>query len=167
MAYGLADLWSHIERVTGYAMFLAPEAGVPPDQAFLLGVLHDVGKLDEMRTGELHEEIGAHFARQQLIPHYSRAVANTIAAAIGKQNLSYTPLARLLYDADKLDKIGATGIVRRVSQTIDPANAPAALKRVESDVLDFPTLEHSAANQMVALKQRFSTAFIQAAVGSR
>jgi len=37
--------WDHMVRVAPLARRLAPAVGAPPDQAFLLGLLHDVGKL--------------------------------------------------------------------------------------------------------------------------
>src|SRR5262245_39794076 len=44
-------IWAHILRVTGYALALAPEADIDPAHAFLLGVFHDLGKLDEFSSG--------------------------------------------------------------------------------------------------------------------
>jgi HD-like signal output (HDOD) protein len=38
-------VWVHMVRVGPLARALAPGFGVPPDEAFLLGLLHDVGKL--------------------------------------------------------------------------------------------------------------------------
>src|ERR1700694_1162353 len=51
---GWPNLWAHSLRVVGYAVHIAPEAGVRAEVAYALGVLHDVGKLDELRTNEAH-----------------------------------------------------------------------------------------------------------------
>jgi len=157
---GWPNLWAHILRVTGYALRIAPEVGVPPDQAYALAVLHDVGKLEEMRTGEPHTQYGAHFARQQLAGHYTRPIMNAIAGAIGKEGQTSDTLAHLLYDADKLDKIGAAGIVRRVSLTIRPERALSMVERVTADLQTFPPLKHRAAEQMALVKRTFTASFI-------
>src|SRR5689334_1475346 len=66
----LPHIWAHILRVTGWALALAPESGVETDHAYLLGIFHDLGKLDESNGGEPHEQVGAELARQQLSGHH-------------------------------------------------------------------------------------------------
>lgn len=39
------EVWSHMVRTAPIARALAPGFGLPPDEAFTLGLLHDVGKL--------------------------------------------------------------------------------------------------------------------------
>ncbi len=157
---GWPNLWAHTLRVIGYALMAAPDAGVAPEQAFALAVLHDVGKLDEMRIGELHEVIAAQAARELLKVHFSRPIVNAIAAAVGKDGLVGSPFTRLLFDIDKLDKIGATGIVRRVSQTIDLSGVVPMLRRVETDLNTFPSLNHDSTRQLATRKRAFTTQFL-------
>src|SRR5262249_24229094 len=66
-------LWAHTLRVIGIALALAPEAGIDPVHAFLLGIFHDLGKLDEILgdTEETHEEIGAKLLRSQQLGTFS------------------------------------------------------------------------------------------------
>ncbi len=157
---GWPNLWAHTLRVAGNALALAPEAGVEPDQAFLMAVLHDIGKLDEMRTGEEHEMIAALIVRQQLKAHYSRIITNKIAAAVGKEESAPYALSGLLQDADKLDKIGATGIVRRVSQTVEPSSVPIALRHVAADLNTFPEMHYLGATALAKLKRAFTLQFL-------
>lgn len=160
---GWPNLWAHTLRVIGYALAGASDAGMAPNRAFALAALHDVGKLDEMRSGEPHESIAAHAARELLKGQFSRAEVNAIAAAVGKEGFASNPFVRLLYDADKLDKIGATGIVRRVSQSVEISGAMYLLSRVEADLDSFPDLNYKSTRQLVLLKRQFTSWFLAAA----
>jgi len=69
---GWPHIWAHILRVTGNALALAPEAEIDPAHAFMLGIFHDSGKLQEFHGGEDHESLGAALARAKLRSHYNR-----------------------------------------------------------------------------------------------
>src|SRR5690349_3361674 len=112
---GWPQLWAHTLRVTGYALALAPEANVDPAHAFMLGIFHDAGKLDEMSGGDAHEDIGGRMLYEKLTGHYTRSEVILLTNVIAKKSSAANPYTQLLHDADKLDKIGATGIARRLS----------------------------------------------------
>src|SRR5258708_11844617 len=56
---GWPHIWAHTLRVTGNILALAEEAEVDPAHAFMLGIFHDIGKLDELSGGANHDDIGA------------------------------------------------------------------------------------------------------------
>lgn len=163
---GWPNLWAHTLRVAGYALHLAPSLNIPNDQAYLIAVLHDVGKFDELRDGTAHEEIAAEFAREWLPDHYPEEVVDDIATTVAKEGAASEPLVRLLYDSDKLEKIGASGIVRRVSQVLTLPNILDSLRRIESDLRRFPTLKLERARAIAARKREFTETFIQAVEAS-
>lgn len=157
------NLWAHILRVIGNALRLADEAAISEEQAFLLAALHDVGKLDEVKTGASHALIGALAVRQLLYRHADKLPLNVIerlADAIAKKGAQRDPFRRLLHDADKLDKIGATGILRRLSSAVGKQNPSAALRYVATDLADFPPMHYAAARQLADLKRGFTEQFL-------
>jgi uncharacterized protein len=153
---GYPNLWSHTLRVAGYALQIAPDAGVTAEQAFMVAFLHDVGKFDEMRTGVAHEEIAAEMTYRLLEKQLPRNIVSSIAMAVGKTGRGSEDMVRLLHDADKLDKIGASGIVRRVSQTVTLPNAFYALGRVATDLDRFPSMKHPTAQRIADRKRTYT-----------
>ena len=150
--------WGHTQRVTGMAVALAAQAGVAPSLAYLAGVCHDVTKLEETETGEPHEVSSARFVGSALRGELPPGDVAAIQAAICKE--SDDALARLLHDADKLDKIGATGIVRRVSAYTDSLWLASALQRVADDVADFPAMHFATSRILAASKRAFLDWFL-------
>ena len=150
---GWPHLWAHTLRVTGVAVALADEAGVDPALAYALGLCHDVAKLDEVRTGEAHEDVGAAFAGRVLRDHLPPTDIRAIQAAIRKRG--DTLLVDILHDADKLDKIGAAGIVRRVSTGKHRGWLSDALWRVADDARRFPGMRFPLSRDLAASKKTF------------
>jgi len=155
---GWPHLWAHVLRVTGAALALAAEANLDLALAYLTAICHDVAKLDEFRTGDAHEEAGAAFAGQVLDGHLAPAQIAAIQAAIRRQGND--PLVRILHDADKLDKIGAVGIVRRVSTGTDRSWLPVALGRVQDDTQRFPLMQFERSRELVEHKRAFQAWFL-------
>ncbi len=155
---GWPHLWAHILRVTGIAQALADEAQIDPALAYLVGMCHDVAKLDELRTGEPHEETGAAFARRVLRGHLTPSEIESIQAAILKE--ADDLLGDILHDADKLDKIGAVGIVRRVSAGTRRSWLPEALWRVEDDGARFPGMYFDLSDDLATGKLDFQGWFL-------
>ena len=157
---GWIPLWAHILRVTATVLTLAPEADVEREHAFMLGLFHDIGKLDEMNGGASHESSGAQIARQRLTGRYDSSAVDLISRVIGKKASPSHPYARLLHDADKLDKIGATGVLRRLTTDYGVLNPLAALRRVHMDVESFPPMHFPTSRQMGESKQHFTREFL-------
>lgn len=159
---GAAHIWAHTLRVTGNALQMASEADVEPQFAFLLGLFHDVGKLDEGIEGETHEEIGARIATEVLSATYSKSMVKLTAAVISKQASAVNPFTRLLHDADKLDKIGATGIARRLSTEYGSRHVSTALRRVRAELENFRPMNYTFSKEMAEQKKDFTYTFLNA-----
>ena len=119
---GWIHIWNHTIRVTGNALFLAEKENANRDMCFLSAIFHDVYKLDKS-DGRGHELKSADFAYNILTEfndnekfkfndEFISAVVNAIKSHTN--SVPQTLEAKILWDADKLDKIGATGIARRI-----------------------------------------------------
>ena len=158
---GWPHIWAHILRVTGAALALAPEAGVALNHAFMLGIFHDLGKLDEIISGQAHELVGADLLRATLNDHYPAQEIAHMANAIAKKASPRNPYMQLLFDADKLDKIGATGIARRVSISTGADHFVVTLLRVKQDAVNFPEMHFPASRQLADIKLDFTRQFFE------
>ncbi|MCA9987376.1 MAG: HD domain-containing protein [Anaerolineales bacterium] len=106
--------WEHVKAVVLQAKRLAKLTGADTDIVIAAAWLHDVRK----EKGEAHPEFGARFAekflpRTDFPPEKIAAVAEAIRDHMGLWR--DTPLQNLesqvLWDADKLTKIGVTGAI--------------------------------------------------------
>ncbi len=112
--------WDHTERVLHLCLHIGRKEKADLFILALAGLLHDIGRAEEDRShGRLcHAAIGARKAaaileRHGLPPAVVEAVAHGIAAHRYRNNIHPETLeARILFDADKLDSIGAVGIGR-------------------------------------------------------
>ncbi len=106
--------FEHVLRVTRMAERIARAEGADVDIVRAAALLHDVGRGD--RTGRDHAEVAAERAREILRAHPSDKV-EAVARAILQHRFRAGPSpdsleARCLFDADKLDSIGAIGVAR-------------------------------------------------------
>ena len=112
--------FDHTCRVVKHALALCdqiPEA----DRRIvhLAALLHDVARPQEFQSkGSIdHASAGADIARNFLLQYSSPQIADRVAQAISQHrfrsgNTPDTIEAKILYDADKLDSLGAVGIAR-------------------------------------------------------
>ena len=112
--------WTHVERVRNLAIKIGKK-----EKANLLLVeaaayLHDIGRKEEMDTkGKIcHAEKGMELAGE-ILSHYDldqEIVENVKHCVLSHRyrnnHIPKTIEARVLYDADKLDSIGAVGVAR-------------------------------------------------------
>lgn len=136
-----ATILGHILRVAGNTVWLAERARIDPEAAYIAALFHDMGKLDEWDTGRPHATLGAQYAAEQLSGELPRHTIQTICEAIADHG--YRPalsqkVARVLHDADKLDKIGATGLIRRIGKTDNLQDACLNAERTIYEAIDFP-----------------------------
>ena len=117
--YGQADSahdFDHVLRVLALADRIGAAEGADPVILRTAVLLHDIGRPEEMETGRCHAEAGAEKARRILCDWPSNAVeavATAIATHRFRNNAPPRTLeARILFDADKLDSIGAIGVAR-------------------------------------------------------
>jgi putative nucleotidyltransferase with HDIG domain len=158
---GWPHLWAHTLRVTGNALGLAQEAGIEQEHAFLMGIFHDIGKLEEMNGGDSHETAGADIFRTMLSGRMPDKLITLMANVIAKSASPINPYTQVLYDADKLDKIGATGIARRISTDWGAQHIRYALGRVRDDALDFPAMHFLASRKLAKLKLAYTKKFVE------
>jgi uncharacterized protein len=107
--------FDHVLRVVHLADRIAQAEGADRDIVQAAALLHDIG-LDEGRAG--HETSAANRAREILSAQgYDEVFCNAVAHAIESHRFRSGPTpqtleAQVLFDADKLDAIGAIGIAR-------------------------------------------------------
>lgn len=108
--------FDHVLRVLTLAERIGQAEGATMEIVRTATLLHDVARVEEERTGACHAKAGAERARQILAGHPAdkvEAVAQAIASHRFRDDVVPRTLeAKVLYDADKLDAIGAIGIAR-------------------------------------------------------
>jgi len=110
----------HTERVHKTALHIGRLMGARLDVLSAAALLHDIGRRYETREqGKIcHAEKGAELAREILVKiNFAPALIEEIAHCIEAHRyrgdkIPRTLEAKILYDADKLDSIGAVGIGR-------------------------------------------------------
>lgn len=110
--------FDHVLRVCRLAMRIAKEERADLEVVQAAALLHDVGRPTERATGACHAQVSAAMAREilearSLPAERIEAVAKAIAQHRYRGSLAPESLeARVLFDADKLDAIGAIGVAR-------------------------------------------------------
>lgn len=112
--------FSHVERVRNLALLIGRKEGADLGILEVACLLHDVGRHAEMKSrGKFcHAEKGAAIAAQILKKYKleSPVIANILHCIISHRyrnaHIPKTIEAKVLFDADKLDSIGAVGIGR-------------------------------------------------------
>jgi uncharacterized protein len=108
--------FDHVLRVLALAERIGQAEGAALEIVRAAALLHDVARAEEERTGACHARVGAERARQILAGHPAdkvEAVAQAIAShRFRDEVVPQTLEAKVLYDADKLDAIGAIGVAR-------------------------------------------------------
>ncbi len=113
--------WDHVERVVRLCRHIVPtEEDADPFIVELAALLHDIARKDEDASGGdiCHAREGSLRAETFLIDSgCDRSRAERIGLAIATHRYRTdappsTPEGRILYDADKLDAIGAVGLGR-------------------------------------------------------
>lgn len=110
--------WQHNLRVLAMCERIGREEGADMALLRLAALLHDIGRAEEHRTGECHAEISARIAGEWLreegmeseqIILVQKAI---LAHRFRKESPPATLEEKILFDADKLDSIGAIGVAR-------------------------------------------------------
>jgi len=112
----VAHDFDHVLRVLALAERIAHAEGANAELVRAAVLLHDVARGEEELTGRGHAELGAERAGHILDghpPEKVEAVCQAIAAHRFREGVPPQTLeAKVLYDADKLDSIGAVGVAR-------------------------------------------------------
>lgn len=110
--------WQHNLRVMAMCERIGREEGAEMTILRLAALLHDIGRAEERRTGECHAEISARLAEallreeglaEDLIARVQRVI---LTHRYRKERPPVTLEEQILFDADKLDSIGAIGVAR-------------------------------------------------------
>lgn len=112
--------WSHTERVFKVAMKIAEKVGADLEVVGIAALLHDIGREEQDRSkGSIcHAESGARLARtllMELAIEEEKVCRVLHCIETHRFRGSQRPQsieAKILFDADKLDSIGAVGIGR-------------------------------------------------------
>ena len=117
--------WSHVERVYNLCLHIGKKEGADLYILQITALLHDIGRKEEMKNpnGLDHAEISANLAshlldRYNLDGEIKEAVLHCINSHRFRKNKKLNTLeAKVLFDADKLDSIGAIGVARAYAWT--------------------------------------------------
>lgn len=110
--------FDHVLRVLANAEHIGQLEGANMEVLRTATLLHDIARADQNRTGQDHAAAGARRAEEILSqtgypPPFVAAVCHAIAAhRFRVDHPPQTLEAKILYDADKLDSIGAIGVAR-------------------------------------------------------
>lgn len=112
--------WTHVERVYNLAMNIGKQEKADLSVLAIACLLHDIGRKEEMKSrGKFcHAEKGAELA-DKILHRYKidqNSLDNILHCIISHRyrnnNIPKTIEAKVLFDADKLDSIGAIGVGR-------------------------------------------------------
>ncbi|MDD8012315.1 MAG: HD domain-containing protein [Acidobacteriota bacterium] len=111
------SLYGHLERVAKFAREIGRSEGVDPFTCYLAGLFHDAGKFagGKYHVGDTpEEELSIQVLTEFGLKHgIDGTIIHDVAEAIQqiyRDDPNLTPLARVLFDADNLDKLGPLGI---------------------------------------------------------
>jgi uncharacterized protein len=112
--------WSHVERVYELAVRIAESEKADLFIIKLAALLHDIGRKEEMslKGGVDHAQVSREMASKMLADYnLNGQIAEQVLHCISSHRFRgeekpKTLEARVLYDADKLDVLGAIGVAR-------------------------------------------------------
>jgi len=111
--------WEHVERVYTLAIYLARKEGADAFIAGMAALLHDLGRASQTHDDTRHhadlsvEQAAELLARYQLPTPAQEAIIHAIAAHSFSRGIEPLTLeARVVRDADRLEGLGAIGILR-------------------------------------------------------
>jgi len=112
--------YDHVRRVLALCLHLGRETGVDREVLTLAALLHDIGRPEEDRSGGAicHAREGSRMAGEILARHGAPpSLVRCVRGCVRQHRFRGLPApssleARILFDADKLDSLGAVGIGR-------------------------------------------------------
>jgi putative nucleotidyltransferase with HDIG domain len=113
-----ASLWTHSSRVGRIAHHIAKAEGWDAEPALLAGLLHDIGKFahgryheddvaEEEKAGQFTERILSNTVYDKWVPAINQALLS-----LYREEEDVSDLGRVVYDADRLDKLGYMGVAQ-------------------------------------------------------
>ncbi len=113
----LAHGWEHVQRVYNLALFIAEREGADRFITGMAALLHDLGRLSH-EHGQHHADLSVSEAillcqQLRITPQSQEAILHAILAHSFSRGIQPRTLeARVVRDADRLDGLGAIGIMR-------------------------------------------------------
>lgn len=110
--------WEHVKRVYKLALHIAEREGADRFIVGMAALMHDLGRLEQSHETQHHVDVSIALATEilnayQLAPEIKQAILHAIEAhSFSKGIQPQTPEAQVLRDADRLDALGAIGILR-------------------------------------------------------
>ena len=110
--------WEHVERVYKLALHIAEQEGADPFIVGMAALMHDLGRISNSDSIKHHADLSGIAAAEiltihQVAPETQEAILHAIAAHSFSRNIEARTLeARVVRDADRLDSLGATGVLR-------------------------------------------------------
>lgn len=114
----LAHGWEHVQRVYRLALYIAEQEGADIFIVSVAALLHDIGRLVTHTRGKPHAELSVEEARLLLRKYRLKkepveAILHAIEAHSYSRGIEPRTLeASVVRDADRLDGLGAIGILR-------------------------------------------------------
>lgn len=152
--------FDHVLRVWELVRRIGPREGADMTVLEAAALLHDIARAEEDAGGPCHAQAGALRARQILAGQPTaqvEAVAEAIRTHRYRDDIPPQTLeGRILYDADKLDAIGAVGVARAFAMAgksdrplwseVPPSYAERGREGSRSDAMDN---EHTAIHEFI------------------
>jgi uncharacterized protein len=113
----LAHGWEHVRRVYNLALFIAEREGADRFITGMAALLHDLGRLSH-EHGQHHADLSVSEAgllcqQLRIAPRSQEAILHAILAHSFSRGIQpHTLEARVVRDADRLDGLGAIGVMR-------------------------------------------------------
>jgi len=112
--------WEHTERVYNLCLHICKHEDLDIEVLKIAAILHDIGRVkqDESQGKVCHAEFGAQLAKSLLLKYslsqekIDHIIHCIITHRFRGENIPGSIEAKVLFDADKLDSIGAVGIGR-------------------------------------------------------
>ncbi len=110
--------WEHVERVYKLALHIAEQEGADPFIVGMAALMHDLGRISNSASIKHHADLSEIAAAEILAIHQvaletQEAILHAIAAHSFSRNIEARTLeARVVRDADRLDSLGAIGMLR-------------------------------------------------------
>lgn len=156
--------FDHVLRVLALAMRIAHAEQADVEIVRAATLLHDLGRVEERRSGRDHAIVSAERAREILALHPPAGVEAVVHAIIAHRfrgDVSpETPEARALFDADKLDAIGAIGVARVFAYAGSHGQrlwAPISIARAEGNAATDYTPVHEFVFKLSRLEETLTT----------
>jgi uncharacterized protein len=161
---GTAHLYEHVDRVLKIATFLAEKEGADLELVQVAAIVHDVGRV----IGQPHNETGAKLASDILKRvSYSPQKIEKVLKIVLRHPMAFrdkleTLEEKIVWDADKIDLLGAVGIARGFHWEGKKSFESAVKLAFQRFTPIYNSLDTSTARQISKKRQKETISFLSA-----